>query len=255
MRARSHLFALVSALALFAFVTPLPPAGRAQTPSAKNFRPDRGRALASRTHAGVAPTRPDAYTPQRKRTDGQTRGLSGATQAEANTRGVRVTIDGLDVPVLSFHDSKIHLQVPQALGTGLGSVVVNVNGIVTAADDVDFVNANPGLFTVPQTGTGEAVALLVSGLLYTRAPFAARTDTPASEVALFGTGWRNALPVTVQIGGKAAQVNYAGPSGGFPGLDQINASIPDGVTGPAAVVVTTAGGATSRDGVFITVQQ
>jgi uncharacterized protein (TIGR03437 family) len=186
---------------------------------------------------------------------GLTRGLSGATQAEAAARGLRVTIEGLEVPVLSFDDSRIHVHVPQALGTGLASVVVNVNGNVTAADDGNFVGANPGLFTVPQTGTGEAVALLVSGLLYKRAPFPARTGTSASEVALFGTGWRNSLPVTVQIGGKAAKVNYAGPSGGFNGLDQIDAVLPDGVNGPAAVVVTTANGATSRGGVFITVQQ
>jgi uncharacterized protein (TIGR03437 family) len=185
---------------------------------------------------------------------GLTRGLSGATQAEAAARGLRVTIEGLAVPVLSFDDSRIHIHVPQALGTGLASVVVNVNGNVTAADDGNFVGANPGLFTVPQTGTGEAVALLVSGMLNRRAPFPARTGTSASEVALFGTGWRNSLPVTVQIGGKAAKVNYAGPSGGFNGLDQIDAVIPDGVNGPAAVVVTTANGATSRGGVFITVQ-
>jgi uncharacterized protein (TIGR03437 family) len=185
---------------------------------------------------------------------GLTRGFSGATQAEAAARGVRVTIEGLEAPVLSFDDSRVHVQVPQALGTGVGSVVVTVSGSVTAADDANFVNANPGLFTVPQTGAGEAVALLVSGMLYTRAPFPARTGTNASEVALFGTGWRNALPVTVQVGGKAAQVSYAGPSGGFPGLDQINASIPDGVTGPAAVVVKTSNGAASRTGVFITVQ-
>ena len=186
---------------------------------------------------------------------GLTRGLSGATQAEATARGVRVTIEGLEVPVLSFDDSKVHVQVPQSLGTGVGSVVVSAGGSVTAADDASFAGANPGLFTVPQTGAGEAVALLVSGMLYTRAPFPARTGNAASEVALFGTGWRNGLPVTVQIGGKSARVNYAGPSGGLPGLDQLNAVIPDGVTGPAAVVVTTASGATSRTGVFITVQQ
>ena len=185
---------------------------------------------------------------------GLTRGLSGTTQAEAAARGVRVTVEGLEVPVLSFDDSNVHVQVPQSLGTGAGSVVVIVNGNVTAADDAQFVNANPGLFTVPQTGAGEAAALLVSGMLYTRAPFAARTGNAASEVALFGTGWRNSLPVAVQIGGKAAKVNYAGPSGGFGGLDQIDAVIPDGVTGPAAVVVTTASGAKSRAGVFITVQ-
>ena len=44
------------------------------------------------------------------------------------------------------------------------------------------------------------------------------------------------------------------PSGGFNGLDQINVAIPDGVTGAASVVVKTASGATSRGGVFITIQ-
>jgi uncharacterized protein (TIGR03437 family) len=185
---------------------------------------------------------------------GLTRGLSGATQGEAAARGVRVSIEGVEAPVLSFADTQIHIYVPQTLGAGAGSVVVSVGGVVTAADDADFVNANPGLFTVTQTGTGEAIALLVSDLLYVRAPFPARTGNAASEVALFGTGWRNSLPVTVQVGGKAASVSYAGPSGGFPGLDQLNVALPEGVSGAAPIVVITASGAKSRTGVFITVQ-
>jgi uncharacterized protein (TIGR03437 family) len=183
-----------------------------------------------------------------------TRGLTGATDADAVARGVRVSIEGLPVSVLSFNDTSVHIHVPAELGTGLGSVVVTVNGDVIAADDARIVNANPGLFTIPQTGAGESVALLVSGNLYTKSPFNARMNNQPSEVALFGTGWRNSLPVTVQIGGKTARVNYAGRSGGFHGLDQINAVIPDGVTGAASVVVTTAGGAVSRSNVFITVQ-
>ena len=185
---------------------------------------------------------------------GLTRGASGATQADATARGLRVTIEGLSVPVLSFDDTKIHVHVPQSLGAGVASVVVSVNRNVTAADDARIVAANPGLFTVPQTGTGEAVALLVTNSLYTRAPFPARLDNNPAEVALFGTGWRNSLPVAVQVGGKAATVTYAGPSGGFPGLDQITVRLPEGVNGPAPVIVTTANGAASRAGVFITVQ-
>lgn len=186
---------------------------------------------------------------------GLTRGRTGLTQQDATARGVRVEVEGLNVPVLSFDNSTIHVQVPQSLGAGAGSFVVKVSGDVTAADDAAIVNANPGLFTVAQTGAGEAVALLATGMRYTRAPFDAKTGGQPSTIALFGTGWRNSLPVTVQIGGKAAAVTYAGASGGFPGLDQINVVIPDGVTaGPALVVVKTAGGSTSRADVFITVQ-
>jgi uncharacterized protein (TIGR03437 family) len=144
--------------------------------------------------------------------------------------------------------------VPQELGAGVGSVVVNVQGNVVAADDAFIVPANPGIFTVPQTGAGEAVALLASGMSYTRSPFPARTNNQPSVVALFGTGWRNSLPVTVQVGGQTAAVQYAGVSGGFDGLEQINVEIPNGVNGTATVVVTAANGATSRGDVFITVQ-
>ena len=73
MRARSHLVALVSALSLLAVAAPPPRAGSAQAPSAKNYRPDRRRALAARTHVGTAPARPDAYSPQRERANKQTR--------------------------------------------------------------------------------------------------------------------------------------------------------------------------------------
>lgn len=185
---------------------------------------------------------------------GLTRGRSGATAEEAAARGVRVTVEGVEAPVLSFDDSKVHVFVPQSLGAGLGSVVVTVSGDVTAADDVQLASANPGLFTIPQTGTGEAVALLASGMFYTPGPFPARTSNQPSVLALFGTGWRNSLPVTVRVGGRAAVVQYAGPSGGFPGLDQLNVALPDGTTGQAAVTVTTADGRQSRGGVFVTVQ-
>jgi uncharacterized protein (TIGR03437 family) len=183
-----------------------------------------------------------------------TRGQTGATQPEATAKGVRVTIEGTPVPVLSFDNTRIHVHVPQELGAGVGSVVVSVQGNVLAADDAIIAQTNPGIFTVTQTGAGEAVALLASDMRYTRSPFPARTNNQPSVVALLGTGWRNSLPLTVKIGGAAASVQYAGVSGGFDGLEQINVAIPDGISGAASVVVTTANGATSRADVFITVQ-
>ena len=184
---------------------------------------------------------------------GLTRGASGGSAADAAAQGVSVTIEGRSVPVLSFNDSAIHIHVPQAAGTGVGSVLVYVNGSVIAADDVSVSNDNPGIFTVSQNGSGEAVALLVSGMQQTRAPFNAKTGGLPIVIALFGTGWRNSLPVTVHIGGQKAIVEYAGASGGFNGLDQINVRIPDGVSGPASVVVQSASGKTSRSDVFISV--
>ncbi|HEX5706157.1 MAG TPA: IPT/TIG domain-containing protein [Pyrinomonadaceae bacterium] len=182
-----------------------------------------------------------------------TRGASGATAEDASARNLRVTIEGHVATVLSFDDTRIHVHVPASLGVGIGSVVVTVGGAVTAADDARVVLSNPGLFTVAQDGAGEAIALLVSGERYTRAPFPARVNGQPSVVALFGTGWRNSGPVNVTVGGRAATVQYAGASL-FPGLDQLNVALPEGTSGNVAVVVTTAQGATSRGDALITVQ-
>jgi uncharacterized protein (TIGR03437 family) len=88
----------------------------------------------------------------------------------------------------------------------------------------------------------------------TRAPFNAKTDGRESVISLFGTGWRNSLPLTVSIGGQKALVEYAGASGGFNGLEQINVRIPEGVSGAAPVVVKTASGKASRSDVFISIK-
>lgn len=185
---------------------------------------------------------------------GLTLGAAGGSEADAAARGVRVTIEGHTVPVLSFNDSQVNIYVPDAAGAGVGSVVIYVNGNVIAADDVTVSNDNPGVFTTSQSGAGESIALLVSAMQYTRSPFNAQTNGQRSVIALFGTGWRNSLPVTVKIGGQTAQVEYAGVSGGFNGLDQLNVQIPDGVTGTVSVVITTASGATSRSDATITVK-
>lgn len=183
-----------------------------------------------------------------------TRGAQGASETEAAASGVQVFIEERSVPVLSFNNSQIHIHIPDSAGTGVGSVVVYVNGAAIAADDATVTSANPGLFTVPQTGAGEVIALLTSGIRYTKSPFPARFDGQPSVIALFGTGWRNSLPVTVRINGQAVTVEYAGPSGGFPGLDQINVRFPAGVTGTVPIVVTTASGATSRTDAVVTIQ-
>ncbi|MDQ1592145.1 MAG: hypothetical protein QOG71_2772 [Pyrinomonadaceae bacterium] len=182
---------------------------------------------------------------------GLTEGRRGASAAEAVRRGVRVTIEGTSVPVHSFADDRINIYVPDFVGTGARSVVVSVDGRMIAAEDVTIANANPGLFTVNGTGAGEAIALLASGLRYTRSPFPARFDNQPSVVAIFGTGFRRATPVTATVGGLSVTVEYAGASGDFPGLDQINLRLPANTTGTPSVVLRTADGATSRNDVFI----
>jgi uncharacterized protein (TIGR03437 family) len=182
-----------------------------------------------------------------------TGGWRGARAAEAVERGVRVTIEGTSAPVHSFTDAQINIYVPDAVGTGTRTVVVLLDGNVVAAEDVVIANANPGLFTVNGTGAGEAIGLLASGMLYTLAPFPARFNNQPSVVALFGTGFRRGVPVTATVGGRAATVEYAGASGDFPGLDQVNLRLPDNTNGNVPIILRTTDGATSRSDVIIKV--
>ena len=94
-----------------------------------------------------------------------------------------------------------------------------------------IVAAVPATFTIAH-GTGQAAAINQDGTLNSR-------DTPASRgsiVTLYATGEgvrhpgeslaSPVLPVSLTIGGKRAEILYAGAAPGFAGLMQINARVP-----------------------------
>jgi uncharacterized protein (TIGR03437 family) len=57
---------------------------------------------------------------------------------------------------------------------------------------------------------------------------------------------------SVAIGGKSATVDYAGGSQGtVDGIIQVNATVPDGLTGGAVPVIVQVGGAASQGNVTI----
>jgi uncharacterized protein (TIGR03437 family) len=86
------------------------------------------------------------------------------------------------------------------------------------------------------------------GYVATPLDLGAATDQVILE--LFGTGirGRSALTaVTATIGGQAAEVQYAGPQGGFAGLDQVNVRVPRSLAGRGDVdVVLTVDGKTAN---------
>jgi uncharacterized protein (TIGR03437 family) len=184
-----------------------------------------------------------------------THGASGMTEAEAAQSGIYVTVEGQNARVLTFNNSQINIYVPKDAGAlGPRSVLVFNTDDIVAAEDVTVVNSNPGIFTSAGTGPGQAIALLASDLRYTMAPFDALTNGQPSVIVVYGTGWRNALPMTATVGGIPATVQYSGSAGDFPGLDEVVLVIPSGVTGNAAVVVKSADGKSSRSDVFIPVK-
>jgi uncharacterized protein (TIGR03437 family) len=161
--------------------------------------------------------------------------LRGAT-------GDTVLIGGTNVPILASDAQQVVVQAPMSIA-GLTTVAIELrSGANTVARaDVAVVDASPGLF---------ATALNADGSTNSAANQAAR----GSIVTLFGTGEGIGLPVTVSIANIAAQVLYAGPAPGYPGLLQLNVRVPTGFFNAGDVPLTfSAGTATSQPGVTISV--
>jgi len=67
-------------------------------------------------------------------------------------------------------------------------------------------------------------------------------DVDTGFLVLYGTGMRHGT-VRCTVGGRAAEVLYAGAQGGFAGLDQVNVALPAElrVSGVGQVVLTVDG--------------
>ena len=201
--------------------------------------------------------------------------------------GVSVTFNGVPAPlsdtIPGSQFSQLNVQIPfSAMDSGLTSenvnVVVTVNGVPSAAKPVPLVQVAGGIFSIP-AGVGNAVLITndgkiaappsaaVSSVYPTRA--IARGETcffyaaglgpvtpPLKEGSIDLTQLHNAntLPV-VLIGGISAPVAFAGAAPQFPGVYQVNLTIPQSApTGDAVPIQIQAGGVTSTNLVTIAVK-
>jgi uncharacterized protein (TIGR03437 family) len=89
-----------------------------------------------------------------------------------------------------------------------------------------------GTQTVEQVYTVSAGAVVATAV-----SLGSSTDKP--YLFIFGTGLRDAgtAGVTVTVGGITVPVTYAGPQGGFVGLDQVNAQLPTSLAGSGNVTI------------------
>jgi uncharacterized protein (TIGR03437 family) len=128
------------------------------------------------------------------------------------------------------------------------SVVVNGQKIADWTNPVAV--AAPGIFSA--NGSGPAAAINQDGSINSDSNPAAR----GSIISLYATGGGDgSVPTSLTIGNYPAQLLFAGPAPGFPGLMQINAVVPGGFLGPGIQpVVLTAGTAASQNGVTIAIR-
>jgi uncharacterized protein (TIGR03437 family) len=187
----------------------------------------------------------------------------------------------------------VSAQVPfEALPSGTSSamvpVVLFVNGVPSVAVETPIVQSAPGIFTIPPTGQGNGILVFLdpsdnrakiaapasaaSTIGYPTAPIPRGTNaffyatglgamTPAvvdgsgTCTASNGLCIANAMP-QVFIGGISAPVAFAGQAPGFPGVSQINITIPMGApTGTTVpLIMKSADGSVTSNTAIIAVQ-
>jgi uncharacterized protein (TIGR03437 family) len=180
--------------------------------------------------------------------------------------GTSVTIGGEPVPVYVVTAGQINAILPFDLpvNTSLPLVVTRDNA-VSAPQPVSVISSQPGVFTLTQNGqgvgamvivhadqswviagngnsvkTGDTLEIYCTGLGDVTPRAVAGFPVPPSPLS------QAINPVTLTIGSVKVPVFFAGPTPGFTGLYQVNATIPAGIAPSTQVpLVLSQGGRTS----------
>lgn len=195
--------------------------------------------------------------------------------------GVTVSIDGRPAPISYVDASQINVLAPAAAGTGVVNVVVSNEYGSSDPFPVQLSAEAPAFFTfAPGGGKYIAAQIALPGdptvYEYLAPPGLLGDGTvsspaePGDIIVLYGTGFGptdpavdstlifngaapTVSPVSVTIGGRPAQVQFAGISGA--GLYQLNVVVPPDVPpGDQPVVATTWDGVATSQQVFIAVE-
>lgn len=157
-------------------------------------------------------------------------------------------------PLFYVSPSQVNYQIPA--GTAPGPAIVKV----ASADGKIFTGvtivarAAPAIFTVNQTGTGNAAAL--DAITFAGAPFSpTREGGQPNIIAVFGTGLGGdatdlevdvKASVEVTIDGMVATLTYAGSATNFVGLNQFNVVLPVGISSGNHTLIVKRNGRTSN---------
>jgi len=193
----------------------------------------------------------------------------GGTHVTTNLAGAQVLFDGVPAPMIYASTGQVNAVAPFALsGKHQTTIQVEYNGALSASQTLPVSQSAPGIFTSLGTGIGQAAALNQDSTLNSLD----LPDPQGSVVVIYATGAgqtfpagedgaitggsppKPALPVTVTIGGQSANAIYAGNAPGLvSGVLQVNARIPQGLTGRQPVILNV-GGIESQSEVTVAVE-
>ena len=178
-----------------------------------------------------------------------------------NGASISVTVNGVTTQPGIYYafSTQIAAVLPSSTPAGTGTLTVTYNGVPSSAAPILVVPTALGLDTYFDTGKGLGVATSpTTGVPYFFNNSAAPGETivlwgsglgadPAdSDIVFTGTPHAINVPLQIYIGGIQASIGYQGASG-FPGVNQINVTIPASVpTGCGISIVAVSGNIASN---------
>jgi uncharacterized protein (TIGR03437 family) len=174
-------------------------------------------------------------------------GLGPAQLTRDPNAGTKVSFNGIAAQILYTSATQVAAIAPAEINGGSAEVTATFQGQVSNTLTIPVALSAPSLFTLNQSGAGQAAAVNSDGTINN----AVNSVRIGGFISLYATGWSDPkLPVIVTVGGIPATVQYAGQAPGQPtGLMQINVQIPNGVQpGGYAPVALRVGDASSIDG-------
>ena len=196
--------------------------------------------------------------------------LNASGLVDSTLAGTRVLFDGVPAPVIYTWNKQLSVVVPYSVATKASvAVVVEYAGIASPPITMLVTPSAPGIFTADGSGSGQAAILNEDGTINS----AANPARKGSVVVIFATGEGQTnpggvdgklaalplpaplLPVSVDIGGAAADVLYSGAAPTLvAGVFQVNVRVPANAPTASAGVVLHVGNASSRPGVTLAIQ-
>ncbi len=196
--------------------------------------------------------------------------LDSQGKVASNLSGVQVLFDGTPAPLLYVSAMQVSAVTPFGLsGKASTQVQVIYNGVSSTPFQKLVSDSAPGIFSIAGTGAGVAAMTNADGLLNSSSNPAALGSpvtfyvtgvgriNPAAVDGTVATGIaRSVLPVAATIGGRTAQVLYAGAAPGIVnGFTQVNVVVPtDLTTGGLLPLEIRVGDVTSQQGITIAVK-